>query len=141
MAEPLPDGFPRFREPKERHERGCVCAPCRGRRNKRKGSTKQSAARKALEKLTGKQARWHGLKANEEAWAHLPLRVECKAGAQVGPVATRFLASENQADASKATGDPRPFVSICMPDGWGSDGIVQCRLSQLARVVEALVNQ
>lgn len=100
----------------------------RGRLNKQKGHRKQSLARKALEDLFETEALFHGRKANEEAWTHLPVRVEVKAGKQVGPIETRFLAAEKQAATAKATGDPRPFVYVAMPDGM-TDGLFICRLS------------
>lgn len=106
----------------------------RGRLNKQKGHRKQSLARKALEDLFGAEALFHGRKANEEAWTHLPVRVEVKAGAQVKPIETRFLAGEKQSDAARATGDPRPFVFIAMPDGM-TDGLFICRLSTLKELL------
>ncbi len=106
----------------------------RGRLNKQKGHRKQSLARKALEDLFGSEALFHGRKANEEAWTHLPVRVEVKAGAQVKPIETRFLAAEKQATTAKATGDPRPFVFIAMPDGM-TDGLFVCRLSTLKELL------
>jgi hypothetical protein len=106
----------------------------RGRLNKQKGHRKQSLARKALEDLFGAEALFHGRKANEEAWTHLPVRVEVKAGKQVAPIETRFLAAEKQADTAKATGDPRPFVYIAMPDGM-TDGLFICRLSTLKELL------
>lgn len=106
----------------------------RGRINKQKGHRKQSLARKALEELFGAEALFHGRKANEEAWTHLPVRVEVKAGAQVKPIETRFLAAEKQATTAKATGDPRPFVFIAMPDGM-TDGLFVCRLSTLKELL------
>lgn len=117
------------------------CNSCRGRRNRRSGMAKQRAARKALEVVTGKEtARYSTLTSNEEAWRQ-PVRVEVKSGAQAGPVGTRFLEAEGQSFASKSQGDPRPFAYVAMPKGWGTDGIFCCRLSELGRVVEALVNQ
>jgi hypothetical protein len=118
----------------------CKCRPCINTRNQRSGKTKQRQARKALEVVTGKQtARYSSLTSNEESWGQ-PVRVEVKSGAQADPVATRFLASEKQSGQSKRIGDPRPFIAVFMPQQWGSDGIVCCRLSELGKVVEALVN-
>jgi len=114
------------------------CPSCRGRRNRRAGLTKQRAARKALETVTGTPAgRYSSQTANEELW-RLATLCEVKEGAQVGPIATRFLAAETQAFVAKAFGDPRPFLMVAMPKGWGSEGIVLCRLSELGHVVEAL---
>jgi hypothetical protein len=101
---------------------------------------KQREARKALEQLTATSAaRFVGQLGNEEAWAGLPLRVEVKSGAQVGPIWTRYVAAERQAERSLAVGDVRPFLLVAMPAGV-SDGLVVCRLSQFAHVVEAAVN-
>jgi hypothetical protein len=115
----------------ERHERGCACRSCIGRRNRRKGLRKQRIARKVL---GVPDARFHGQLANEENW-RANWRVEVKSGAQVGPIATRFLAAERQADANKAIGDPRPFMMVAMPDDWGSEGIVLIRLSDLRGIL------
>ena len=62
------------------------------------------------------------------------VRVEVKAGAQVKPIETRFLAAEKQSDTAKSTGDPRPFVYIAMPDGM-TDGLFVCRLSTLKELL------
>ena len=128
----MDDVTPRFKA--EKPERSETVNQRRGRLNKQKGHRKQSLARKALEDLFGAKALFHGRKANEEAWTHLPIRVEVKAGAQVKPIETRFLAAEKQATAAKATGDPRPFVFIAMPDG-SSDGYFLCRLSVLKELL------
>ena len=128
----MDDVTPRFKA--EKPERSETVNQRRGRLNKQKGHRKQSIARKALEDLFGAEALFHGRKANEEAWTHLPVRVEVKAGAQVKPIETRFLAGEKQADTAKATGDPRPFVFIAMPDGM-TDGLFICRLSTLKELL------
>lgn len=121
--------------------RQAPCRSCLGRRNRRSGLSKQRKARKALESVTGAQtARFSTLTSNEEAWGQ-PVRVEVKSGAIAKPVGTRFLLSETQSAASKPHGDPRPFTAIFMPPGWGSDGVFCCRLSELSRVVEALLNE
>lgn len=100
---------------------------------------KQREARKALEAVTGTQAaRFATLTGNEENW-RLPVRVEVKSGAQCSPVWTKYAAAEAQSNESKAQGDPRPFVGIFMGTRT-SDGLLVCRLSELGRVVEALVN-
>jgi hypothetical protein len=64
-------------------------------------------------------------------------RVESKAGAQVGPIATRFYAARAQSDASKALGDVRPFIMIAMPDG-RSDGIILMTLKEFSELVVLL---
>lgn len=128
----MDDVTPRFKA--EKPERSETVNQRRGRLNKQKGHRKQSLARKALEELFGAEALFHGRKANEEAWTHLPIRVEVKAGAQVKPIETRFLAAEKQATAAKATGDPRPFCYIAMPDGT-TDGLFICRLSTIKELL------
>ena len=128
----MDDVTPRFKA--EKPERSETVNQRRGRLNKQKGHRKQSLARKALEELFGAEALFHGRKANEEAWTHLPIRVEVKAGAQVKPIETRFLTAEKQATAAKATGDPRPFCYIAMPDGT-TDGLFICRLSTIKELL------
>lgn len=127
-----------------RDDPGCTrtvpCAACRGARNRRSGMRKQREARKALEVVTGTQAaRFSGQLGNEESWSGLPLRVEVKSGAQCGPIWTRYAAAEIQAEANNAIGNTKPFVLVAMGQRT-TDGLLVCRLSQLARVVEALVD-
>lgn len=88
--------------------RVCKCNQCRGRRSRQKGDRKAAQARKALN-LSGANTR------HEEHWRG-GLLVESKAGAQVKPILTRFLAARKQAEASRAVGDHRPFVMIAAPD-------------------------
>jgi hypothetical protein len=126
-----PDVTPNFKP--EKPARQETTNQRRGRLNKQKGHRKQSLARKALEDLFETGVMFHGRKQNEESW-NFPVRVECKAGQQVGPIATRFLAAEKQSDAARATGDPRPFVFIAMPDGM-TDGLFVCRLSVLKELL------
>lgn len=52
---------------------------------------------------------------DEEAWDHLPIRVEVKAGGQVAQDMKRYNACRIQHD-SWAT-DSRPFVVALAPDG------------------------
>lgn len=112
--------------------RKAPCRSCLGRRNRRSGMSKQRAARKAL----GIPAnRFRGLDGNEENWLG-PVRLEVKSGALAGPVWTKFLASEKQAEQNKRVGDPRPFVAVFMPKDV-TDGAVVIRLSKLREVVEA----
>lgn len=68
------------------------------------------------------------------------VRVEVKAGAQVGPIQTRYLAARVQSEASRAFGDHRPFVFLAMPDG-SSSGLLVVDLGDLVDVVEALATQ
>lgn len=125
-----PDVTPNFKP--ERQERSETVNQKRGRINRQKGKRKQAAARRVFEEIYGVHASWHGKKGNEETWDHITAaRLECKAGAQVKPIATRFLAAEKQSEAARAIGDVRPFVFVAMPDGWGSEGLFVCRLSDL----------
>jgi len=148
----LPPGFPKLekqtREWKCKHkdgpQEGCTkqtpCRTCLNRRSRARGMAKQREARKQLEALTGAQAaRFAGQLGNEESWHGLPLRVEVKSGAQCGPVWTRFAAAEAQSKQNHAVGDTKPFVYVAMGQRT-SDGLVVFRLSEAARVVEALVN-
>lgn len=102
------------------HIRDCKCKKCMGRRNRTKGDSKARRARTQLG-IAGVNSR------HEELWGGI-LRVEIKAGAQVGPIYTRFLLAEQQSNQACAIGDIRPFAMIAMPDGT-SDGIVLMRLS------------
>lgn len=145
----LPEGFPKLEKQtrpwacrfnREDCTRSVPCVQCRGARNRRSGMRKQREARKALETVTGAHAaRFVGQLGNEEAWHGLPLRVEVKSGAQVGPIWTRYAAAEAQSNANHAIGDPRPFILIAMGQRT-SDGLAVLRLSELARFVEACIN-
>lgn len=144
----VPEGFPRLEKATrpwecKKGDASCTrtkpCRSCLGRRSRRSGLEKQRQARKALETITGKQAgRFATLTAQEENW-RLPVRVEVKSGAQCGPVWTKYAMTEAQSEAAKPSGDPRPFVAVFMGTRT-SDGLFVCRLSQLGRVVEALVD-
>jgi hypothetical protein len=109
------------------HVRGCPCPKCRGKRNRDKGDSKARKARKTLG-LVGANTR------HEEHWGGA-LRVEVKAGAQVGPIATRFLACEAQSGEARALGDNRPFAMVAMPDDWKS-GLIVMRLEEFAQILE-----
>lgn len=91
-----------------RRVRGCGDPAAMGKRNRSKGDRKAAQARKALN-LVGPNTR------HEEHWRG-GLLVESKAGAQVGPIWTRYLAARAQAEASRAIGDTRPFVMVAAPD-------------------------
>jgi hypothetical protein len=114
------------------HVRNCPCIRCRNKRNSRKGDDKARAARKALS-IPGVNSR------HEEVWGG-KLRVESKAGAQVGPIATRYLLAEAQSEQSRSIGDNRPFAMLAMPDRM-SDGLFICRLSNLHEAACALLEQ
>lgn len=148
-ARPLEPGFPKLdkatrpwacRREDESCTRTAPCHSCRGARSRRSGMKKQREARKALEALTGAEAaKFVGQLGNEEAWHGLPLRVEVKSGAQTGPVWTKYAAAEAQSEATRPIGDNAPFVYVAMGQRT-SDGLVVFRLSQFARVVEAVLN-
>ena len=110
---------------KNGHVYRCACPSCRGKRNRVKGDGKAREARKQLG-IAGTMSR------HEETWDG-PVRVECKAGKQVAPVATAFLRAETQSEASRQPGDDRAFMLVCMPDGWGIDGLVVMRLGDHIR--------
>jgi hypothetical protein len=114
------------------HVRGCACHRCRGSRNRSSGLKKQRAARKLLDVPA---ARFHGELGNEESW-RFRFRVEVKSGQVVQSMATRYLAAERQSFENKAIGDPRLFVFVAMPGGWGNnDGLVTMRLSTWNREI------
>lgn len=114
------------------HARGCVCIRCRNKRSTVKGDRKARDARKALS-IPGVNSR------HEEVWGG-KLRVEAKAGAQVGPIATRYLLAEQQSEVQRPIGDTRPFAMLAMPDGM-KDGLFLCRLSSLHEAAVALLEQ
>ena len=113
----------------KRRVKGCGDPVARGKRNRTKGDSKARMARRKL----GLSATGNAGSRHEEHWGGF-FRVESKAGAQVGPIATRFYDAKNQSDASKALGDIRPFAMIAMPDG-KSDGIVLMTLNEFAELI------
>jgi len=128
-----PAGFPRFKEEKERKDE--TPEQKRGRVNRQKGKRKQALARQVFEDIYEVQVSWSGKKGNEESWDHIKAaRIEVKAGAQVGPLATRFLAAEKQSNQAKAIGDTRPFIFVAMPDNM-SDGLMVMRLSDFQQLM------
>lgn len=116
------------------HPRGCVCPRCIGRRNKRKGQRKQAKATTALGVPRSTISPGH------EEYLGGAVRIEVKAGAQVGPILTRYLAMEAQSEAARPFGDHRPFVAVAMPEkvSWG---IVLIRTDRLEDAVAALAEQ
>jgi len=112
-----------------RRIRGCGDPSARGKRNRTKGDSKARRARKKLG-LGGHLTR------HEENWGGA-FRTEIKAGAQVGPIWTRFLAAKTQSDAAKALGDIRPFVMVAMPDGT-TRGVVLMDLEEFSQLVSLL---
>jgi hypothetical protein len=108
-----------------RRVRHCGDPAARGKRNRSKGDAKARRARKKLG-LGGHLTR------HEENWGGV-FRTEVKAGAQVGPIYTRFKDAKNQSDAAKALGDNRPFVMVAMPDGT-SAGIILMDLDEFVEL-------
>lgn len=129
-----PDVSPNFKAPKA--ERAETVNQRRGRINRQKGKRKQAAARRVFEAVYQVTVSWAGKKGNEESWDHLPCRLEIKAGQQVGPMATKYLAAEKQSNAARAHGDVRPFVFVAMPDDWGTDGLMVVRLSVFRELMQ-----
>ena len=127
VKQDCPCGCDRFGTPKGRvgHVRGCLCRQCQGARNRRKGLAAQRVARR---QLGVPDAKVRAALSDEEAWRG-PFRCEVKSGKIVQSLTARFLAAEAQAEASRAVGDPRPFLFVAMPPDMGHDGIVAVRLS------------
>lgn len=113
------------------HVKGCPCRRCLGRRNKAKGRRKQSAAARAVGIPRSNLAPGH-----EEHFGGA-LRVEVKAGAQVGPIDTRYRNARAQSDQSRSIGDNRPFAFLAMPDGQ-KHGYVVVRTDELKQVLLAV---
>lgn len=98
------------------------------------GRRKQNDGRKLL---GVPDAKFAPTLANEENWQDPVARWEVKSGAQVGPIATRFLQWEAQSEAARSLGDTRPVMILAMPTGWGTEGLVVMRASHFAQVGEA----
>lgn len=105
--------------------RVCKCRSCMGKNNRRKGDRKAAVARKALGAI-GANSR------HEEHWGG-GLRIEAKAGAQVKPIYTRYLAAKHQSEASRAIGDNRPFIMTAAADG--APILVVFELNEMAQVL------
>ena len=104
----------------KRRVKGCGDPVARGKRNRAKGDSKARAARKKLG-IPGVNSR------HEELFGGR-LRVEMKAGKQVGPIETRFMDAKAQSESARPIGDHRRFAMIALPDGT-KDGIVLMLLS------------
>jgi len=119
-------------------KRKCRCRTCINRKNRAKGRRKQNMVRK---KLGIPDRKFHGADAHEENWRSA-VRIEVKAGKQVGPIATRFEKAEAQSWENVKNqvggGRSKPFMMVAMPDST-SDGIVLFRLSQLREVIEGII--
>jgi hypothetical protein len=83
------------------------CNNCRGKRSRSAGDAGAAKVRRFLN-ASGVATR------HEEGWGGA-LRIECKQGAQVGPVLTRYLEAKQQSEAHRAIGDNRPFVFAAIP--------------------------
>lgn len=115
--------------------RGCDCARCRGKRNKRLGQRKQARAVSALGVPRS------SLHPGHEEFLGGTVRVEVKSGTKhADPVWTKYRASEAQSEAQRPVGDHRPFVALFMPAD-SSDGLVVFRLSRLDETLMALAEQ
>ena len=117
-----------------RRVRGCGDPVARGKRNKRKGQRKQAKAATMIGVPRSAMSPGH-----EEFYGGT-VRIEVKAGAQAGPVHTKYLAVRAQSEAARPFGDHRPFVGMFMPDGVGY-GLVVFRSDELEAVVAALAEQ
>jgi hypothetical protein len=121
-----------------RHVKGCAdhgCRVCLGRRSKDRGGRRQSMAARALG-----IPRTSGMHPGHEETMAGAVRIECKSGAQVGPIWTRYLAAEVQSEAQRPIGDHRPFAMVAMPKGT-KDGLVVVRLSKVNEWAAAIVEQ
>lgn len=112
-----------------RRIRNCGDPAARGKRNRIKGDSKARRARKKLG-LGGHLTR------HEENWGGA-FRCEIKAGAQVGPIWTRFRDAKAQSDTAKSLGDNRPFVMVAMPDGT-TEGVVLMTLTEFTEVISLI---
>jgi hypothetical protein len=109
------------------------CRSCMGTRSRRSGLRKQRQGRKLVGVPDTKFAPKMG---NEEGWEDPVARWEVKSGAQIEPVAKKFLAIEQQSDQSRALGDSRPVIGLLMPPGWGNEGLVLMRASAFSQIAE-----
>lgn len=92
-----------------RRVRGCGDPVASGKRSRSKGDREERKAARLLG-ATGANTR-------HEEHRGGPLRYESKAGAQVGPIWTRFQSARAQSEQSRSIGDHRPFVMVAAPDG------------------------
>lgn len=118
----------------EKHERGCKCRSCIGRRNRRKGAEKQRAARKAV----GVKPRFHTEGSDEERWSDselLPgLRFEVKSG---GQIPKWFINAVAQVEASRSfVGSLFKPAVILAPAGTSKQYLV-VELSDLLELAQA----
>jgi hypothetical protein len=57
------------------------------------------------------------------------------------PVGVRYRAMREQSDVRHSIGDPRPFLAVVMPDGWGKEGVFMGKLSDIEAIAMAIVEQ
>lgn len=133
---PIPKETRPWRCPKEDPEctRKEPCRSCRGRRSRVQGRRKQNQGKKLVGVPT---SRFSPTDANEENWKDPILRWEVKSGAQVKPIATKFLAIEDQSNAARSIGDCRPVALLAMPPQWGNEGLVVMRASDFRQLADA----
>lgn len=117
----------------KRRIRGCADKVAMGRRSKRKGGKKQSAAARAVGIPRTNLAPGH-----EEHFGG-QLRIEVKSGKQVGPIDTRYRLARAQSEIARPIGDNRPFGFLAMPDGM-KDGYLIIRTDELEQVLLALAD-
>lgn len=117
----------------KRRVRGCGDPVARGLRSKRKGQAKQALAARGIGVPRS------ALSPGHEEFFGGAVRVEIKAGKQVGPIATRYQAAKAQSDAARSVGDHRPFVFVAMPDGT-KDGLVIFPMSATLDTAVALLH-
>lgn len=113
------------------------CKQCKGARVRRTGLAKQRQAKKLL---GVPNSRFHGQDGNEENWRGAFV-IEVKSQGFAKPVGTKFALMEEQASGNKAVGDSRPFLGVCMPPGWGADGVVLLRASVWQQRIVPLINE
>ena len=123
----------------DRHVRGCTCGACRGRRNRRKGLSKQREARKRL----GVAPSHKFGDANEENWGDALFANEVKAGQQIQPAVNAWLRIELQVQSNQiAVGSiKKPCRAVLMPDDWGREGLVMVRLSTWEELVRPAMDE
>ncbi len=116
----------------KRRVRTCGDPVARGKRNKKSGARKQSAA------ATKIGIPRSSLRPGHEEFLPGALRIEVKSGAQVGPIWTRFLNAEAQSEAQRSVGDHRPFAFIAAPAGTKRQLLV-CDLDRIVEVCTAIL--
>jgi hypothetical protein len=114
------------------HIRGCPCRRCGGKRSRRTGLD----AQRKVAKAAGIKRVGSFFPGHEEHYGGA-VRIESKAGAQVGPIITRFRLAEAQSEAQRPLGDHRPFLMAASHEGVAL-GIF--RLDQAANIAAALAD-